>query len=659
MAKKEQLTGAGLEQSLNKALAEGSITAAQHKKSLSSLQSAGYGGKDDTAEQLKKQNKTLDKGLNSKTGDGLNSNVIKLFKEVKKNNELTKSQMKDIIDENSKRREFKSIGQRVKGKVENVKDFFTMRGFLDKTGIVKRGTGGWASDMLDAREDRQKYAKNRLKMDPYANLVGKDAASQKFMEQRGEQQKLTRQQADAQRKIAEYQNQGFSQKQIDQSPESKALEQIAKKLAKVDPALRPPGYNAQTGKVNEIELKRDKNESGSKLNQVDNKTTEADLELSNYQDEQLDYLKKIEANTAGKGGGKGGGKDGGGLFGKLTGGLGSAGDSLKKLGIGMIAMAGALFIASKAFKGFGELDWNSIGKGLVVLGGLVASALVLDKVKGQIVKGAAALGVLALVVWGISKAFQTFADLEWSTIGKGFAAIVGLGVVAAVAGAAAPLLFLGAAAIGAIGLSLLPFAAAMAIAGPSMDQFAVAMQKLSEIDALNLAAIGPALASVALGMTALGAGGVAAGIGNLVGKLLNFGGPSPMDQVIELGKHGQGVKAAADGIASLGPAMKGFAGIKAKDMDGLKAFPWDKATKFVAAGGSMAVDGNKVYNQSKANEDKKAENVANQTGGGGNTMVNAPTTISKQTQNTMVRTSIRDEDSSVKAYYKSRYANAY
>jgi hypothetical protein len=160
-------------------------------------------------------------------------------------------------------------------------------------------------------------------------------------------------------------------------------------------------------------------------------------------------------------------------------------------------------------------------------------------------------------------------------------------------------------------------------------------------------------------MTALGAGGVAAGIGNLVGKLLNFGGPSPMDQVIELGKHGQGVKAAADGIASLGPAMKGFAGIKAKDMDGLKAFPWDKATKFVAAGGSMAVDGNKVYNQSKANEDKKAENVANQTGGGGNTMVNAPTTISKQTQNTMVRTSIRDEDSSVKSYYKSRYANAY
>lgn len=582
------LTGGDIKQGLDKALAAGTITGAQYKKSLASLQGAGYQA-GDQSEQLKKQNKTLEKGLNAKTGDGLNSNVIKLFKEVKKNNELTKSQMKTIIEQNNQKREFKTMGQRVQGKIENVKDFFTLRGFLDKTGISKRGSGGMFSEYLDAREDRQKYAKAREAAgDPTSKLYGKSGANAIFQNQRKEQQELTRQANQNQRKIDEYKRLGISDSVIEKSPESKALEVIAKKLAKVDPALRPPGYNPSTSKVSDTiqdRLLSPKEKSGSKKNQDDNRFLEKDLEQDNYQDQQLSTLKDIEENTRPdtKYSKKGGG-DGKGIFSGLMGGLGNAGDSLKKLGIGMIAMAGALWIASKSFKAFGDLDWGSIGKGLVVLGGMVASALLLDKAKGKILGGALAIGALGLVLWGISAAFKEFSSLDWETIGKGFAAISGLGVIAAIAGNAAPLLLVGAVALGAVGLALLPFAKAMQMAGPAMIDFAAGLERLQNLDENKLSKIGTAL------------------------KTFN-------------------------------------------------EFPWLRATAFVAAGGSMRmIDGSTVYNASKTNADQKAANDASKSTGNNNNIVNAPTTISKQSTNNLLKTNIRDEDVSLKSFYRSRYS---
>jgi CTP-dependent riboflavin kinase len=102
-------------------------------------------------EQLKELNKNI-KSLNNKTGDGLNSNVIKLFKEVKKSSEkslnraLNADEALNITGKVGERRQFNTLKPRVENFKEGVKDFFTMRGFLDKTGIVKRGSGGIVSD---------------------------------------------------------------------------------------------------------------------------------------------------------------------------------------------------------------------------------------------------------------------------------------------------------------------------------------------------------------------------------------------------------------------------------------------------------------------------------------------------------------------------------
>jgi hypothetical protein len=190
----------------------------------------------------------------------LNSNVIKLFNEIKKQTKEIKGlsklvpvspeQSKAILDKSRDNREFKSIGQRVQSAKENVKDLFTARGFLDKTGIVKRGSGGIISEHLDAKEAVQKKAQARIDAgDPTVRLHGVEKSRKIFERQETEAQQLRRNQGDDERKLESYRKSGVSEKQIEKSPEAKRLKETAIGLAKVDVALRPEGFNAKTGMI--------------------------------------------------------------------------------------------------------------------------------------------------------------------------------------------------------------------------------------------------------------------------------------------------------------------------------------------------------------------------------------------------------------------------
>lgn len=211
----------------------------------------------DTIEQLKKLNENVEdlkKVTNDKNKGGVNSNVIKLFSEIKKSADLTKrpitsAEAKGITSDVMGRRHYKTFGERVTGVKENVKDFFTMRGFLDKTGIVKRGTGGMFSDALDRREAKQQYVQSRLKMDPTARLHGTEKASQIFAKQFDEQQRVERDIRVNESKLSKYKKQGFTEEQIKRSEEFKKREVLATEMAKVDPRVRPEGFDPKTGKV--------------------------------------------------------------------------------------------------------------------------------------------------------------------------------------------------------------------------------------------------------------------------------------------------------------------------------------------------------------------------------------------------------------------------
>ena len=336
--------------------------------------------------------------------------------------------------------------------------------------------------------------------------------------------------------------------------------------------------------------------------------------------------------------------------------LRKASGSLKEVGVGLIAMSGALYITAKALQEFADVNWSDIGKGLIALGGLVLAAMALDKVKGQIIMGGLALGVLALSLWGISEAFQTFADLSWEDIGKGMAAVAGIGVIGAIAGSAAPLLIAGGAALGVLGAGLYIVGQAMQEVGEGFDKMTAGMEKLAQLDGGNLLAVAAGLAALGPAMALFAAGSVVAGIGNLVTGLLSAvsGQKSPIDQLKEIGAAGDGINKAGSGMQRLGSGMKSFSEVKPETMKQLNDFPWEKVTKFVAAGGSMQADSAKVYNASKQNADETAKQEGTKPASN-TTVVNAPVN-NQTTQNQMIKSPIRNQESTQSRYIGGRFA---
>ena len=71
------------------------------------------------------------------------------------------------------RKERKGLGSRIEDKKNSIKDFFTLRGFLDKTGIVKKGGGSLADDLLGNREDKKNFIKAQ------SNIAREDARKNK------------------------------------------------------------------------------------------------------------------------------------------------------------------------------------------------------------------------------------------------------------------------------------------------------------------------------------------------------------------------------------------------------------------------------------------------------------------------------------------------
>ena len=160
-------------------------------------------------------------------------------------------------------------------------------------------------------------------------------------------------------------------------------------------------------------------------------------------------------------------------------GLSGIANALKKLGtkealLGtatLIGLGAALFVSAKGFQEFAEVNWIGMAKGFVALLGLVAITKLLASSSAQMLLGAATLVVLGLAVIAAGKGFQMFGELDWSAIGKGFTALLGLGVIAVAFGAFIGVIVPGAIAIGLLGLALIPFAYALGKTAEALQVF--------------------------------------------------------------------------------------------------------------------------------------------------------------------------------------------
>jgi ribosome-binding factor A len=137
----------------------------------------------------------------------------------------------------------------------------------------------------------------------------------------------------------------------------------------------------------------------------------------------------------------------------------------------MLILAAALYVAAKAFQEFATVEWESVGKGLVGLAGLAAIAYILGKMQGDMIKGALAVAILGVALIPFAYAMSLIGGLD---IGSVIAAAAGLVIFSAAVFGLGALMMSGAGAVvfGAGLLALTGLGIAMGVLGLGLQSAA-------------------------------------------------------------------------------------------------------------------------------------------------------------------------------------------
>ena len=529
-----------------------------------------------TSEELKK-------GLLDKDGDGANANIIKMLKAINQSNKLLEKQAKNVADKAKDTSTYKTLGDRLAGLKDGFKDFFSARGFLDKTGIAKRGGSGILSQMADASEEKRKQ------IDMYSKSTGVDkSTAKKIVEESNKNAKESRK---VESQISEYEKAGL-----------KAPEELLNQRKEISNKLS----------ANDVRF-QNKTE--------DNDMSESEVEQAKTNEEQSDLLSSIEENTRITANELKPGKEPkddkeskGGMLSGLGKGLSGIGGALGGAAKGLLALAASVWIISKAFKNFAEVKMGdfmmgigaiaaltiaasslkdsdasktllglgaalwitskafenfaniSFGDFLMGVGAIAALTIAVKALDGS-AGGVGALLAMGAAVWVVSKAFENFAALSWSDMLKGIVVIGLLGAGLAAMSLLAIPIAITAAAFLVFGAALWVISKAFENIAESLPAFTEGLQKLADIGGAGLIAVAAGIVAVGAAMMAFGAAQMVAAIENLVTKFLSLGDDTPVEQLIKIGEAGPGIEKAATGLERLAAAMKAFGDIDEDALD--------------------------------------------------------------------------------------------
>ena len=345
----------------------------------------------------------------------LNKSIQDLAKIIKQQGALGK-----VTDKAKDTKFFGGAGGAIKERVDNVKDFFTLRGFLDKTGIVSKGSTGLISGVadkaLEKREAKQQYVSDMMKTDPTVRLLGPEKAKEKFKERFEKIQPAGLAVEKNEKELERLRSAGLTEEQVQRSPEYKKKAELEANLAKVDPRFRGKDTLSLTkdskqtskDKSNVVPLfSKSSDEDNDKVSETLGESREGEIEASRQMEEQTAVLKQIEENTrpidVKPQKPESGDDKGGGLFGGLI-------DKVKTwaLGFGM-AFLGKLKVMS-----------SLIGKGILSGARALFSGGALLKLVSKFFLPAAIVGTIASgLIDGVKKFVETGSITEALIAGLG------------------------------------------------------------------------------------------------------------------------------------------------------------------------------------------------------------------------------------------------
>lgn len=207
-------------------------------------------------------------------------------------------------------------------------------------------------------------------------------------------------------------------------------------------------------------------------------------------------------DTTGKGGGPG----------AMTKGINAT--EMIKGAAAILILSAALFVFAKALQELKTVGLEEIGKAALGLTTLGLAAWGISKLEASILEGAFAIGVLSLALIPFAYSMNMMKDVGIGTIGVLAAGLLVLGIAAEALGATAPLIFMGALAIAALGIAVIPLAYAFNMVADGISTIVKSFTEMFSV-------IGPNGASLL--MAGLGFMAMAAGVGILTLALVGLG----------------------------------------------------------------------------------------------------------------------------------------
>jgi hypothetical protein len=274
------------------------------------------------------------KDLNAKF-DKSNSNSAKLFDEAKKHTasfqaltkkQLTDNSVKSITEKATNQPQFKTIGERIGDVKDNIKNFFTVKGFLNKTGIVDEKSTGFIANAINRRQAKKDYVDDRFNVDGKASVAmaagklakkdGKEYAKltsvekevynkqaepgvrESFANKFEEQQAVKKDIRQNQKEVERLQKAGYTSEQIQRSPAGKKQVELAEAYAKAD--TRAKGLVEYKQPLDKSNVKPTEKQQEPLSTQSSMSTAPEEVANENQRlfQEQLDVLNSISENTA-------------------------------------------------------------------------------------------------------------------------------------------------------------------------------------------------------------------------------------------------------------------------------------------------------------------------------------------------------------------------
>lgn len=177
------------------------------------------------------------------------------------------------------------------------------------------------------------------------------------------------------------------------------------------------------------------------------------------------------------------------------------------IGVGLIAVAAALLLVAEALNKMGSMSWEEVAKGFVTLGGAMAIfAIGLNVMKGTL-GGAAALLIASVALLALIPTLTILGNLSWEQIAKGLIVLAGafgiIGVAGALLGPIVPTILGLAGSFALIGVAVLGIGAGLLAAGAGLSALAAGFAALATAGAAGATALVAAITIIITGIIAL------------------------------------------------------------------------------------------------------------------------------------------------------------